>query len=174
MAERPKWHQPPKYQLAFDYGAHAVEASSADELRFTYAVKEEVAVRSPADAGRYLLYQVYTPFAAFDQEEAWVLLLNHKYRITHQSMLYRGTINLINMRVAEIFKPAVRFNAAAIVLSHVHPSGDPTPSPEDIAVSQAIQAAGKVLQVEVVDHLVVGRNCWWSLREHQQAFAEMP
>lgn len=172
MAERPKWHKPPKYQLGFDFGAQALDAPAGDELRFTYAVKEGVAVLSPMDAGQYLLNHVYTPFDAFQQEEAWVLLLNNKYRITHQSLLYRGTLNMIHMRIPEIFKPAVHYNAAALVLSHVHPSGDPAPSPEDIAVTQELCAAGKLLQIHIADHVIVGRDCWWSLREHNQGFEE--
>jgi len=160
------------YQAAFDFGQTPWAPTPVEHLRFTYALIEQVTVRSPADVGQYLLTQVYTPFDVFQQEEAWVLLLNHKYQITHQSMIYRGTLNMLHMRIPEIFKPAVHFNAAALVLSHVHPSGNPTPSPEDIAVTQTIRAAGQLLQVEVIDHVIVGRNQWWSLRDHQQGFEE--
>src|SRR4051812_5106839 len=127
--ERPKWHKPPKYQLVFDYGYRPTEAAVADGLRFTYAVKEAVKVMNPADAGRYLLTRVFTPFEAFEQEEIWLLLLNNRQWITHQSMLYRGTINMVNLRIGEIFKPALRYNASSIVVSHVHPSGEIEPSP---------------------------------------------
>lgn len=162
--ERFQGHRPPKYQLAFDFAAQPLAPPEADSLRFTYAVKEEVKVRTPADAGQYLLTRVFTPFAAFDQEEVWVLLLNNKNLITHQSMIYRGTFNTVHMRVGEVFKPAVRFNAAAMVISHLHPSGDPSPSPEDLVVTQALAAAGKLLEVNVLDHIIVGRGCWQSLR----------
>ena len=79
MAERPQWHKPPQYQLAFDYGYRPAEAPVADGLRFTYEVKEAVKVMNPADAGRYLLTHVFTPFEAFEQEEVWVLLLNNRH-----------------------------------------------------------------------------------------------
>jgi DNA repair protein RadC len=172
--ERPKWHKSPKYQLGFDFGQRSLDASAVDDLRFTYAVKEAVQVRTPADAGHYLLTHVFTPFAAFDQEEVWVLLLNNKNVITHQSMIYRGTFNTVQMRVSEVFKPAVRFNAAGIVVSHSHPSGDPAPSPEDIAVTQVLYNAGKLLQVDVLDHIIVGRDCWRSLKHLGVGFEETP
>jgi DNA repair protein RadC len=97
--------------------------------RFTRVVREEVAVRTPSDAAYHLLKHVYTPFDALDQEEAWSLLLNTKNNITHETMIYRGTVNSIHIRLAEVFKEAVRFNAPSIVLSHVHPSGSVDPSP---------------------------------------------
>ena len=170
--ERPKWHKPPKYQLAFDYGYRPVESEAVDGMRFTYEVKEAVKVLSPADAGHYLLTRVFTPFEAFEQEEVWVLLLNNRNWITHQSMLYRGTINTVNTRIGEIFKPALRYNASSIVVSHVHPSGEIEPSPEDIAVTQAMYTAGKLLDVPLLDHLIVGRDCWLSLKTRGLGFEE--
>ncbi len=174
MAERPKWHKPPQYQLGFDFGQRPLDPPTADELRFTDGVKEAVKVRTPADAGQYLLTRVFTPFTAFDQEEVWVLLLNNQNMITHQSMIYRGTINMVHMRIPEVFKPAIRWNAAGIVISHSHPSGDPSPSPEDIAVTQSLYNAGKLLQVDVLDHIIVGRDCWRSLKHLGVGFEETP
>lgn len=170
MAERPKWHKPSKYQLAFDYGNRRLEAEVRDVTRFTYEVNEEVKVLSPVDAGQYLLTRVFTPFEAFEQEEVWILLLNTRNKITHQSMIYRGTINMVNMRIGEIFKPALRYNASSIVVSHIHPSGDPTPSPEDIAVTQAMRAAGELLDVPLLDHLIIGQDCWLSLKTQGLGF----
>lgn len=170
MAERPKWHKPPQYQLAFDYGYRPVGSAAGDGLRFTYEVNEEVKVLSPVDAGRYLLTHVFTPFEAFEQEEVWVLLLNNRHRITHQSMIYRGTINTVDMRIGEIFKPALRLNASSIIVSHCHPSGEIEPSPEDIAVTQAIHASGRLLDVPLLDHLIIGRDCWLSLKTQGVGF----
>ncbi len=174
MAERPNWHKPSQYQLGFDFGATPWESSAETDLRFTYAVNEEVAVLRPADAGQYLLTHVYTPFERFDQEEVWILLLNNKNRITHQSLIYRGTFNTVHLRIGEVFKPAVRFNAAGIVVSHLHPSGDPSPSPEDISATQALYTAGKLLEVNLLDHIIVGRGCWRSLRHLGVGFEETP
>src|SRR6266508_5961184 len=125
--ERSKGHTPSKYQLGLDFGQQPFDAPPAESLRFTYKVKEEIKVLSPEIAGAYLLSHVYTPFEAFQQEEVWVLLLNTKNRITHQSMIYRGTLNAAYIRIAELYKPALRLNAAAIILSHCHPSSDVSP-----------------------------------------------
>jgi DNA repair protein RadC len=78
------------------------------------------------------------------------------------------------MRIGEIFKPALRYNASSIVVSHVHPSGEIEPSPEDLAMTQAMYTAGKLLDVPLLDHLIIGRDCWLSLKQHEQGFEETP
>jgi DNA repair protein RadC len=133
--------------------------------RFVREVGEDVQIKSPADAARYLLERVYVPFEDFNQEEMWVLLLNSKCRVTHEVMIYRGTLNSAPVRVGELFREAVRFGAAAILIAHNHPSGDPEPSPEDIQVTQEIQTAGRLLDIQLLDHVVVGRNSYSSLKE---------
>lgn len=132
--------------------------------RFIRQVREEVEVISPQAAAQYLLEKVFTPFELFDQEETWVLLLNTKNRITHEAMVYRGTVNNVVIRPLEIFKPAAQTNATAIILSHNHPSGSPDPSPEDVAVTRSIVQAGQILGVEMLDHIVVGKDRWVSLK----------
>ena len=84
--------------------------------------------------------------------------------------VYRGSLNSSLVRVAEVFKEAVRVNAASIIVAHNHPSGDPTPSTEDIRVTEQIVAAGKLLEVEVLDHLVIGERDWVSLRAKRLGF----
>ena len=127
-------------------------------------------IRSPFDAAQHLLTQVYVPFEAFDQEELFVLLLNSKHRITHEALVYRGTVNSIYIRPAELFKAAVRVNAPALLLSHVHPSGSAEPSPEDVRVTEEAVVAGKLLGIDVLDHLIIGRGSWVSLREQGLGF----
>ena len=121
---RNSWLSQVTYEIGF-LGAGDLEGSG----RFVRKVQEEVSIRSPADAAYHLIANVFTPFEAFDQEEAWGLLLNAKNQVTHETMIYRGTINTIYIRQAELFKEAVRVNAAALILAHVHPSGSPEPSP---------------------------------------------
>src|SRR4051812_30555070 len=125
-----------RYQLPFEFSKKSDSSSiyyeirfaaqgNADESigRFVRMVKEEIVIRSPSDAAEYLLNHVFTPFDAFDQEELWVVLLNTRKRITHEALVYRGTVNSIYVRPAELFKEAVRANAPGLLLSHVHPSG---------------------------------------------------
>lgn len=74
-----------------------------DVNRFVRMVREEVFVRSPDDAANHLLRKIHTPFDQFDQEELWTLLLNTKNRVTHEVLVYRGTLNMVQIRLAEVF-----------------------------------------------------------------------
>lgn len=175
--------KPERYQLPFDFGrrldrslvyyemgfigqAHQEEGAG----RFVRQLREEVVVRSPQDAAQHLLASVFVPFEAFDQEELLVLLLNTKNRITHEAMVYRGTVNSIHIRLAEIFKEPIRLNAPALILSHCHPSGSVELSPDDVAMTQSAVQAGKLLGIDVLDHIVVGKDVWLSLKEQGLGF----
>src|SRR3954464_13645269 len=105
-----------------------------------------------------------------DQETLRVVLLNTKNQVIKFSDVYKGSLNSSLVRVAEVFKEAVRVNAAAVIVAHNHPSGDPTPSPEDAKVTEQLVAAGKLLEIEVLDHLVIGERRWISLREKKLGF----
>ena len=176
--------RPERYQLPFDFGRRPDSSQVFYEIgfvggeqqgsgRFVRAVREEVIVRSPLEAAQHLLHHVYTPpFEAYDQEELWVLCLNTKHRITHEVMVYRGTVNSIYIRPAELFKEAVRVNAPALLLSHVHPSGNADPSPEDIRVTEESVQAGKLLGIDVLDHIIVAREGWVSLKEKGLGFGQ--
>ena len=102
---------------------------------------------------------------SLDQEELWVLTLNTKNRVMGKHHLYRGTVDSTNVRVAEVLRPAVLANAPAIVMVHNHPSGDVTPSAEDVQVTADIMAAGHLLRVKVLDHIVVSGNRYSSMKE---------
>ena len=85
--------------------------------------------------------------------------------------VYRGSVNTSQVRVGEIFKAAIRRNASALIVVHNHPSGDPTPSPDDVAVTRAIVQAGKLLDVDVLDHLIIGQGRFVSMKERGLGFA---
>jgi len=114
--------------------------------------------------------KVYVPFEDFDQEEMWVLLLDSKLRITHEVMVYRGQVGQIYIREAELLKEAIRVNAPAPILSHCYPTGDPTPSPEDARGIGLINEAADLLGIELLDHIVVGKDSWVSLKERGLGF----
>jgi DNA repair protein RadC len=141
-----------------------------DAGRLVREVREAVYIRAPIDAAHHLLSQVYAPFEDFSQEEMWVLLLNTKYRITHEVMVYRGTVNAVGIRMAELFREATKVNAPALIMSHVHPSGDPNPSPEDVAITKHVRAAAELLDIDLLDHIVVGKDAWVSLKERALGF----
>ena len=103
-------------------------------------------------------------FAHLDRGELVVALLNRKQRLVAVTPLYRGSVSGTPVRIAELFEDAVRRNAPAILLSHNHPSGDPTPSADDIRTTREAAHAGRLLGIDVVDHLVFGAGRWVSLR----------
>lgn len=155
------------YQLPFDYGARPLDLG-----QHVRVVKEPYSVRQPEDAARYLINQVFAPFEQFRQEHLFVLLLNTKNLITHDVLTYKGTVNSVHIRVAELFMEAVKVNAPSIILSHNHPSGDPTASPDDLRVTELAFEAGKLLEVTVLDHLIIGRNQWLSLKQQGLGFPD--
>lgn len=122
---------------------------------------EKPQIRSPGDAALV----VRPHLSQQEQEHFIVLLLDTRNRVIGQRILYVGTVNQANIRVSEVFREAVRWNCPAIVVAHNHPSGDPTPSPEDVALTCDLVETGELLGIEVLDHLVVGQPRWMSLRE---------
>jgi DNA repair protein RadC len=154
------------------YRAAALELADQVEQpsRFMRALNERVVIHSPADAAHHLQTRIFHPFAQFEQEEFWVLLLNTKNYVTHEAMVYRGTANTIFIRVAELFRDAIRVNAVGIILSHCHPSGEPTPSPEDVRVTELAVEAGKLLDIGVLDHIIIGDISWVSMKDRQLGF----
>jgi DNA repair protein RadC len=120
---------------------------------------------SPADAAS-LLYGM----DGLDQEHLVVITLDTKNRVLSQETLYIGNVNTSIIRVSEVFRLAIRQNATAIIISHNHPSGDPSPSPEDVRVTRQVVEAGKLLDIEVLDHLVIGHQNYVSLKERGLGF----
>ncbi len=123
-------------------------------------------VKSPTDIADLLLLEM----SHLDQEHLRTVLLDTKNRVQAISTVYIGSLNASMVRVGEIFKEAVRRNSAALIVAHNHPSGDPTPSPEDVLVTHQIVAAGKLLDIDVLDHLVLGNGIWVSLRQRGLGF----
>jgi DNA repair protein RadC len=150
--------------------AKACQIKAAIELgrRLTLESPEErAAINSPGDAAALVQYEM----SVLEQEHLRVILLDRRNRVLETVEVYKGSVNSSQVRVGEVFKEAVRKNASALIVIHNHPSGDPTPSPDDVAVTRAIVQAGKLLDVEVLDHLVIGQGRWVSLKERGLGFA---
>ena len=105
-----------------------------------------------------------------EQEELRVMRLDTKNRVQGTSEVYKGSLNTSLIRVGELFRDAIRYNSAAVIVAHNHPSGDPTPSPEDVAVTRQIAEAGRLLDIEVLDHLIIGHQRFVSLKERGLGF----
>jgi DNA repair protein RadC len=165
-------HRAPFADLKKQHGlgdAKAAQIKAAIELgrRLTLESPEErPMINSPADAAALVSYEM----SALEQEHLRVLLLDRRNRVLETVEVYRGSVNSSQIRIGEVFKEAIRKNSSAIIVIHNHPSGDPTPSPDDVAVTRAIVQAGKLLDVEVLDHLVIGQGKWVSLKERGLGF----
>jgi DNA repair protein RadC len=127
---------------------------------------ERPQIRSPADAANLVL----TEMGLLEQEHLRVMLLDTKNRVLETPTVYVGSLNTSLIRVGELFREAIRANCASLIVLHNHPSGDPTPSPEDVAVTKQIVEAGKLLDVDVLDHLIIGRQRFVSLKERGLGF----
>ena len=145
--------------------AKACQLLAAVELgrRFvSLAPEERVVINSPQDVANLLMAEM----AALEQEHLKALLLNTKNEVMGIREIYVGNVNSSVVRPAEVFRPAVRDNATSVIVVHNHPSGDPTPSAEDISITRNLIEAGKMMAVEVLDHLVIGSgNRFVSLKE---------
>ncbi|HXG40622.1 MAG TPA: DNA repair protein RadC [Candidatus Limnocylindrales bacterium] len=127
-------------------------------------------VRSPRDVGDRLVLQM----GRLEQEELRVVLLNAKNVVLRVTPVYRGNVSASLVRVGELFRDAVRINAAGVILAHNHPSGDPTPSPDDIHLTGQALAAARLLDIDLLDHLIVGHGTFVSLRERGVSFDRPP
>jgi DNA repair protein RadC len=135
--------------------------------RLLLATREErFQIRSPNDVAQLLMVEM----SHLDQEHLRVVNLDTKNRVQKITTVYIGSVNSSAVRVGELFKDAIRLNSAAMIVVHNHPSGQPDPSPEDILVTRQIADAGKLLDVEVLDHLIIGNGRFVSLRERGVGF----
>ena len=123
-------------------------------------------VRAPRDVADRLLPQM----AHLEREELRVLLLNSKNLVLHQATVYVGNVSTALVRVAELFRDAVRCHAAGLILVHNHPSGDPEPSPDDLHLTAESIAAGRLLDIPLLDHVILARDSYVSLRDRGVAF----
>jgi DNA repair protein RadC len=129
-------------------------------------IDERPQIKSPADVASLLLLEM----GHLEQEHLRAVLLDTKNRVQEIATIYVGSVNSAQVRVGEVFRDAIKRNSAAIIVAHNHPSGDPTPSPEDVVVTRQIVEAGKLLDIDVLDHLIMGRGRYVSMRERGMGF----
>jgi len=165
-------HQLPFSELVAIKGlgqAKAAQLKAAFELGrrlMIAAPQERLTVKSPADAANLLMLEM----GSLEQEHLKAVILNTKNQVLKVHPIYVGSLNTAVVRVGELFREAIRLNAAAIIVAHNHPSGDPTPSAEDVAVTRQMVEAGKLLNIDVLDHLVICQARWVSLKERGLGF----
>ena len=123
-------------------------------------------VRAPRDIADRLIVQM----GHLEREELRVVLLNTKNDVLRIETVYQGNVSASLVRVGELFHTAIKINAAGAILVHNHPSGDPTPSPDDLHLTAVVIAAGRLLDIEVLNHLVIGHDSYVSLRDRGVSF----
>jgi DNA repair protein RadC len=127
---------------------------------------ERLQISRPADVAQLLIAEM----GHLEQEQLRVLCLNTKNRLQKIQTVYIGSVNAAQIRVGELFREPVRLNSTAIIVCHNHPSGDASPSPDDLAVTRAIVQAGALLDIECLDHLIISAAGFVSLRERGLGF----
>lgn len=149
--------------------AKACEIRAAVELGVRLAASVDdlkPSIHGPGDAAGLVL----TEMSLLTEEELRVLVLDTKNQVLTIHKLYRGTANSAPVRPAEVFREAVRRNATGVIVVHNHPSGDPSPSPEDVETTNRLFETGKLLGIDLVDHLVIAGGRFISLRQKGLGF----
>ncbi len=138
--------------------------------RRTVAASSEITccLQSPEDVASLLMPRMQD----LEKETMVVVLLTTRNTVIGEPIeIYRGSLNSAMVRISEILRPAIRANAAAIIVAHNHPSGDSTPSPEDVRVTKAVVEAAELLDIDVLDHLIIGRGRYTSLKSKGLGFS---
>ncbi|MFL5703482.1 MAG: RadC family protein, partial [Ktedonobacteraceae bacterium] len=154
-------------ELCSEYGlgeAKAAQLKAALEIGRrlgTLQSETKYQIKSPGDAANLVMLEM----TYLDHEQMRILTLDTKNQVVENTSRYRGTVNSSVLRAAEVFRSAVVRNCPGVIVCHNHPSGDPTPSPEDIQVTEQLVEAGRYLDIELLDHLVIGNHRFVSLKE---------
>jgi DNA repair protein RadC len=143
-----------------------IKAALSLGLKLQEPADERPVINSPADAAALVVNEM----SLLQQEYLKVILLDRRNRVMDIIEVYHGSVSSAQVRIAEVFKPAVQRMASAIIVLHNHPSGDCTPSPDDVAVTRAIVQAGKLLDVETLDHLIIAGSRFALLKEKGLGF----
>ncbi len=149
--------------------------AKAAQLRAALELGRRLAASTPEERplireAKDVAHLLQSEMQLLDQEQLRVLVLNTKNQVLAIPTISSGTVNQSQVRPAEVFRPAVRANAPSIIVVHNHPSGDPTPSREDVSVTRDLVAAGKLLDVELLDHIVIGHGRFVSLKDRGLGF----
>lgn len=131
-----------------------------------YNTQTRPTVQSPADSAALIQDEM----EILDHEELFIMLLDRRNKALKIIKLYSGSVSSSQVRIGELFKDAIINNASALIMAHNHPSGDPTPSPDDVALTRAAVQAGKLLDIDVLDHIIIGFKKWVSLKERGLGF----
>ena len=143
------------------------EASRIYEARSGLSLHEPVIIQQPRDVFEHLRAEM----GELSQEQLRTVTVVARQQVLSTHLLYQGTVSGTPVRVAEVFRPAILDNATGLFVVHNHPSRDPTPSPQDIYLTEQLRQAGKILDIELMDHLIIAGDSYTSLRERGLGFS---
>ena len=143
-----------------------LKAALALAIRLHEPTGDRPVINSPADCAALVQYEM----SLLEQEHLKVILVDTRNRVLDIVEVYKGSVNSSQIRVGELFKPAIQRMAPAIICCHNHPSGCTDPSPDDLAVTRAMVQAGKLLDITLLDHLIIGGSKFVSLKERGLGF----
>ena len=149
--------------------AKAVEIKAAleiDRRLLTSAPQEKPRITTPADAANLIMSEM----SFLEKEHLRLILMDTRNFVLGTPTIYVGSLNTSVVRISELFRAAIKENAAAFIVAHNHPSGDPSPSSEDVAVTRKIVQAGALLNIGVLDHIIIGHNRFISMKERGLGF----
>ncbi len=158
------------FQIAGIGPAQAARIKAALEFGrrlVSYVPGDRCQIRGPADAAQLLMAEM----SLLEQEHLRLVLLDTKNYVLSVPTIYVGSVNAGLLRVGELFRYALKHNCVALIVVHNHPSGDPTPSPDDVVVTHKIIQGGQMLDIEVLDHVILGQGRFVSLKERGLAFS---
>ena len=147
--------------------AARIKAALTLGIRLNDPIEERVSITSPADAAALVQYEM----GLLQQEYLKVMLLDTRNHVLDIVEVYHGSVNSSQVRIAEVMRPAVQRMATSMIVMHNHPSQDPTPSPDDVAVTRAMVQAAKLLDITLLDHLVICQHRFVSLKERGLGFS---
>ena len=159
-------------ELKSEFGigpAKAAQLKAAIELGRRLMIEESgdlPTINSPKDAADLVMYEM----SALTREHLRIMLLNTRNQVLEIKTLYQGSLNSSTVRVGEVFKQAIIKDSAAAIILHNHPSGSPEPSPDDVSLTRALIEAGNLLDIQILDHIVIGNGNFVSLKERRLAF----
>ncbi len=142
-------------------GSQLVAAVELGRRTLTEAAPERLRLRAPRDAAAYLI----PAFSTRPVEHFGIVLLDTRHRVLRTSVLAVGSLNSAVVQPREVFREAALGAAAAIIVFHNHPSGDPSPSPDDVELTKRLVAAGTLMGIDVIDHVIVGDGRYCSFKE---------
>lgn len=143
--------------------AHVKAAIEIGRRLLLAAPEERLQITSPADVVGLLQLEM----SHLEKEHLRTVILNTKNHVLKVETVTVGSLNSAGVRIAEVFREPIKLNAASIIVVHNHPSGDPTPSPDDVLITKQLIQAGQLLDIDVLDHLVIGQSRWVSMRERR-------